>query len=155
MAAVMFDTQKFVKRLQEANFPQEQAEAQSDAMREVLETAFASHAKEQQDISTRAVESLDSKTEKALFTLERKMDNGFAEADAKITRLEAKIDMRFAQTEAKIDKLEAKVDNLALGLRKDMENLDQRMTARFTLLQWMFGALVAGMVTLLVRTFTA
>jgi len=27
MAAVMFDTQKFVKRLQEAKFPPEQAEA--------------------------------------------------------------------------------------------------------------------------------
>jgi len=126
MAAIMFDTQKFVKRLQAAKFPAEQAEAQSEAMREVLETAFASHAKEQQDISARAVETLDSKTEKALLKLD-----------------------------AKIDRLEAKVDNLALGLRKDMENLDQRMTARFTLLQWMLGALVAGMVTLIIRTFTA
>jgi len=124
MAAVMFDTQKFVKRLQAAKFPPEQAEAQSDAMREVLESAFASHAKEQQGISTRAVNELDSKTEKVLVKLE-----------------------------GKVDKLEAKVENLVLGLRKDMENLDHRMTARFTLLQWMLGALITGMVGLLVRAF--
>jgi len=51
MAAVMFDTQKFVKRLQAAQFSPEQAEAQSDAMREVLETAFARHAKELQELA--------------------------------------------------------------------------------------------------------
>jgi len=170
MAAVMFDTQKFVKRLQAANFPPEQAEAHSEAICEVLETAFASHAKEQQDISIRAVESLDSKTEKALVALKHDVNERFAKTDAKIDKLEAKLDAKInnlnvkldtkidkleAKLDAKIDKLEAKVDNLALGLRKDIENLDQRMTARFTLLQWMLGALVAGMVTLLVRTFTA
>jgi len=126
MAAVMFDTQKFVKRLQEANFPQEQAEAQSEAMREVLETAFASHAKEQQDISTRAVETLDSKTEKALLALKNEVNE------------------RFAKTDTKIDKLETKMDTRLAEIRGEM-----------TLLKWMFGALVAGMVTLLVRTFTA
>jgi len=74
MAAVMFDTQKFVKRLQKGKFSPEQAEAQSEAMREVLESAFASHAKEQQEINARVVNDLDSKTEKALIKLEAKVD---------------------------------------------------------------------------------
>jgi len=73
-AAVMFDTQKYVKKLQAGQFSAEQAEAQSEAMREVLETAFASHAKEQQEVSTRTANDLDSKTEKALIKLEAKVD---------------------------------------------------------------------------------
>jgi len=73
-AAVMFDTQKFVKQLQAGEFSPKQAEAQSEAMREVLESAFASHAKEQQDINARVVNDLDSKTEKALIKLEAKVD---------------------------------------------------------------------------------
>jgi len=130
MAAVMFDTQKFVERLEAAKFPPEQAKAQSEAMREVLETAFASHAKELQDISDRAVDTLDSKTEKALLALKHDINERSVKTDAKI-------------------------DNLALGLRKDMESLEQRMTARFTLLQWMLGALITGMVGLLMRAFTS
>jgi len=124
MAAVMFDTQKFVKRLQAAKFPPEQAEAQSEAMHEVLETAFASHAKEQQDISARAVNDLDSKAEKALLALKHEVNE------------------RFVKTDAKIDKLEAKVDTRLAEIRGEL-----------TLLKWMLGALITGMVGLLVRAF--
>jgi len=87
MAAVMFDTQKFVKRLQKAKFSPEQAEAQSEAMREVLETAFASHAKEQQEISVRVVNDLDSKTEKALMTFRGDVNERFAEIKGELTLL--------------------------------------------------------------------
>jgi len=115
MAAVMFDTQKFVKRLQAAKVPPEQAEAQSEAMREVLETAFASHAKELQDISARAVSDVDSKTEKALLALKHEVNERFA-----------KVDTRFAEVKGEL-----------------------------ILLRWMIGAVFAGIVTLLIRTFTA
>jgi len=103
----------------------------------VLETAFASHAKEQQDISARTVETLDSKTEKALLALEHKMDDRFAKTDAKIDKLEAKLD-------AKIDKLDAKLDTRLAEIKGEQ-----------ILLKWMLGALVAGTVTLIIRTFTA
>jgi len=119
MAAVMFDTQKFVERLEAAKFPPEQAKAQSEAMSEVLETAFASHAKELQDISNRAVDTLDSKTEKALVALKHDINERFI-------GLEAKMDTRFAE-----------------------------MRGEQILLKWMLGALVAGVVTLIIRTFTA
>jgi|GEM_PF-3004742 len=60
-----------------------------------------------------------------------------------------------SKTEKALIKLDGKVENLVLGLRKDMENLDQRMTARFTLLQWMLGALITGMLGLLIRAFSS
>jgi len=101
-AAVMFDTQKYVKKLQAGQFSPEQAEAQSEAMREVLESAFASHAKEQQEISARAVNELDSKTEKALIKLDAKIDN---------VALGLKKDLTSAE-----ERLNAKID----GMRKDI-----------------------------------
>jgi len=148
MAAVMFDTQRYIKTLEKFDFSTKQAEGQTEALRVVLEAAFANQTKVQQDVSARAVAELDSKTEKALIKLEAKMD-------AKLDKLETKMDKLEASVDVKLNKLEAKVDNIALGLRKDMESLDQRMTARFTLLQWMLGALITGVVALLVRAFMA
>jgi len=117
MAAVMFDTQKFVERLEAAKFPPAQAKAQSEAMREVLETAFASHAKEQQDISIRAVDTLDSKTEKALLAFKHEVNE------------------RFVKTDTKIDKLEAKVDTLVLGVRKDLSAVEERLNGKIVNLE--------------------
>jgi len=94
-AAVMFDTQKFVKRLQTAKFSPEQAEGQSEAIREVLETAFASHSKEQQEISTRAVNELDSKTEKALVAFKHDVNERFIS-------LEGKMDTRLAEVKGEL-----------------------------------------------------
>jgi len=146
MAAVMFDTQKFVERLEAAKFPPEQAKAQSEAMREVLETAFASHAKEQQDISARTVETLDSKTEKALLALKHETNEHSVKTDAKIDKLEARVDSQaFAlrkdlsaveeRLNGKVDKLEAKVDNLALGLRKDISAVEERLNGKIVNLE--------------------
>jgi len=159
MAAVMFDTQKFVKRLQAAQFSPEQAEAQSDAMREVLETSFASHAKEQQNISARTVESLDSKTEKALLALKHDVNERFAKTDAKIDKLEAKMDAKIDKLEAKmdtkIDKLEAKMDTKIDKLEAKVDTRLAEVRGELILLRWMIGAVFAGIVTLLIRTFTA
>jgi len=84
-------------------------------MREVLESAFASHAKEQQDISARAVNDLDSKAEKALLALKHEVNERFAETKT-----------RFAEVKGEL-----------------------------VLLRWMMGALFAGIVTMLIRMFTA
>jgi len=117
MAAVMFDTQKFVERLQKAKFSPAQAKAQSEAMSEALETVFTNQTKRQQDVSARAVEALDSKTEKALLAFKHEVNE------------------RFVKTDAKIDKLEAKVDNLALSLRKDLSVVEERINGRMSSLE--------------------
>jgi len=70
-----FDTLRYVKRLKEADVPEKQAEAQAEALHEVLAGQTVVHA----EISTRAVADLDTKTEKATTALEKKVDVGFAE----------------------------------------------------------------------------
>ena len=55
--------------------------------------------------------------------------------DAKMEHLEAKLN-------ARIDKLEAKVDRL-----------DTRLTGELTLLKWMLGLLLGGMLALVLKAF--
>jgi len=38
-------------------------------------------------------------------------------------------------------------------VRKDIDLLEQRMHARFTLLQWMLGLLLGGMISLMIKAF--
>jgi len=65
-------------------------------MREVLETAFASQAKVQQEITARAVEALDGETGKALMALKNEVNERFIKTDAKIDLLEQRMQSRFA-----------------------------------------------------------
>jgi len=108
MAAVMFDTQKFVKRLQAAKIPPEQAEAQSEAMSEVLASAFASHAKAMEEIGARTAKELDSKTEHKIELLRKDLS-------------------------AVEERLNSKMSSLEIGLRKDMEALGNKLIIRLTL----------------------
>jgi len=118
--ALTFDTLAYVKRLRDADVPEKQAEAQADALRVALDGALSEHSKVQLQETVRAVDALDTKTEKA------------------IANLDAKIDL----------------------VRKDMAMLEQRSQSRFTLLQWMLGfllggvlSLIAGVLLLVLRTF--
>jgi len=61
-----FDTLAYVKQLRAADVPEKQAEAQAQALREALDTAFAEQAKAQEQATAQAVDQLDTKTEKAL-----------------------------------------------------------------------------------------
>jgi len=77
MSAVMpitFDTLEYVKKLKAADVPEKQAEAQAEALRGVLETALAEQAQTQADTTTRAVDALDTKTEKAVLRLDARVE---------------------------------------------------------------------------------
>jgi hypothetical protein len=83
MALTMIDTHKFIRRLEQAGMPTEQAEVQA----EVLTEAFSVN-----------MESLVTKDFLAARFAEQnaRIDNRFAEQDARI-------DIRFAELEAKVD----------------------------------------------------
>jgi len=61
-----FDTLRYVKRLKEADVPEKQAEAQAEALREVL----ADQSTSQTEVSARIVSESDTKTERAVLKLE-------------------------------------------------------------------------------------
>jgi len=73
-----FDTLAYVKQLRAADVPEKQAEAQAQALRGALDTAFAEQAKAQKQATTQALEQLDTKTEKAIALLRKDMDSGLS-----------------------------------------------------------------------------
>jgi len=91
MSTVTFDTLEFVKRLRDADVPEKQAEAQAEALRNVL----AEQTKTQVEASTRAVADLDSKTEKAIAELksELKFDIALIRKDMEALRKDLTIKM--------------------------------------------------------------
>lgn len=97
MAAITFDTLKFVEKLKAAGISDAQAKAESEALQGVL------------------AEILDSQlaTQTDLIKLERRLDS----IDAKIDRL------------------------------------DTRMSGELTLLKWMMGLVLGGILALVLRAF--
>jgi|GEM_PF-866090 len=91
--AITFDTLEYVKKLKAADVPEKQAEAQAVVLREVLETALAEQTHTQTETTTRTVETLDTKTEKATLRLDTKIDLVHKELNAKIDLLHKEIEL--------------------------------------------------------------
>ncbi|ACA12125.1 hypothetical protein LOD44_11375 [Xylella fastidiosa subsp. multiplex] len=133
MTSVAFDTLKFANRLKTAGVPAAHAEAEAEALAEVLE------------INLQGLAESESKNGKVLARLEANMKEGFAQ-----------VDQRFAQVDQRFEKIDQR-------LEKHFEKLDQRfekLEARFAktevdtrLHKWMLGVIVTGVVALIVRTF--
>ncbi len=119
MAAVGFDTLKFVRRLMAAGVPEEQAEAQAEIMAE----AFLLNV---DALVTK--DYLDARLAEHDARMEARMDVGFAEQGARIEArfadLEARMELRFAG----IDTRFAEVDG------------------KFRLLMWRLAGVMAGTV---------
>jgi ABC-type phosphate transport system auxiliary subunit len=112
MPITTFDTLKYVRRLQEAGMPVDQAEIQA----EVLTEAFNVN-----------LESLVTKDYLAAQMAEQRayMDSRFAEQDAKFDKRfaeqDAKFDKRFAEQNAKFDRRFAEIDARLETLRADFD----------------------------------
>ncbi|MGY4695970.1 DUF1640 domain-containing protein [Xylella fastidiosa subsp. sandyi] len=81
MTSVAFDTLKFANRLKTAGVPAAHAEAEAEALAEVLE------------INLQGLAESESKNGKALARLEADMKEGFAQVDKRF----AQVDTRFAE----------------------------------------------------------
>lgn len=133
MAAIAFDTLKFANRLKQAGVPPQQAEAEAAAFAEVLEISF---------------KELVTKEDLRLTKEELRRDLKDLEM-----RMEAKIDQLEAKFNIKIDKLEVKFDTRIDKLEAKVDRLDTRLTGELTLIKWMLGLLLGGVLALILKTF--
>jgi len=76
--AITFDTLEYVNKLKAADVPQKQAEAQAQALWGVLDAALTEHAEKQNQMHTRALENLDTKTERAIAELKMELKGNMA-----------------------------------------------------------------------------
>ncbi|ALR06932.1 DUF1640 domain-containing protein [Xylella fastidiosa] len=126
MTSVAFDTLKFANRLKTAGVPAAHAEAEAEALAEVLE------------INLQGIAESESKNGKALARLEADMKEGFAQVDQRF----AQVDQRFVQMEKNMDQRFAQVDTRFAEIKGEM-----------LLLKWMLGVLVAGVAALIIKAF--
>ncbi|MEO5352358.1 MAG: CCDC90 family protein [Magnetococcus sp. XQGC-1] len=123
MTAITFDTFKFVRRLKEAGIPEIQAEAISDAIQE-----------------THANQSEGMATKRDLMEL-----GGQLSSKADVTDM-AKMDIRLL--EIKQDAKETKAE-----LKRDIKELELRITAEIAPLKWGTAVCVGGIVALILKSF--
>jgi len=123
---ITFDTLEYVNKLKAADVPQKQAEAQAQALRGVLDTVLVEQARQQAQIHARALENLDTKTERAIAELKYELKGDIAEI----------------RNELKGDIAETK-NEIAL-VRKDMEALENRLVTRLTKVMIALIGITAG-----------
>ncbi|MDD0862197.1 hypothetical protein LOD44_11415, partial [Xylella fastidiosa subsp. multiplex] len=176
VTSVAFDTLKFANRLKTAGVPAAHAEAEAEALAEVLE------------INLQGLAESESKNGKALARLEANMKEGFAQVDQRFAQVDQrfeKIDQRFEKIDQRFEKIDqrfAQVDQRFEQIAKDFAQLDKNMDQRLgqldkaleqrfgqlekaleqrfaktegdtLLLKWMFGVIVTSLVALIIKAF--
>jgi len=147
--ALAFDTLKLVDALEKVDLPRAQARAIVEVVRESRSITLTEQSTIAQDASARAVAELDSKTDKALALLR-------SETETSIALLRRDMETGFTAAEKSLSLLRSETETSVALLRKDMEAgfalmdkkielVDQRSQARFKLLYWMSGGLMAAL----------
>jgi len=124
MSTLTFDTLKFANRLKTAGVPAIQAEAEADALSEVLETNLGELVTKE-DLH-HEIDGLRHETKELETGLRHEIDNVRHE----IGDLRKDMDARFAGMDARLEKTES-------ALRQEMSNM------KFELLKWIIGLAIA------------
>jgi predicted phage-related endonuclease len=125
MSAIAFDTLKFAKRLKEAGFTEQQAEALADAEAEFIEQNLAT----KRDIADIKRDIADVKRD--IKELEVTLRNEIKQLDVTLR--------------GEIKQLDVKIEQIRSDLARDLKDLEYRMTIK---LGTMMVVAVAAMATL-------
>ncbi|GAB6068446.1 hypothetical protein JCM13664_17660 [Methylothermus subterraneus] len=136
MSAVAFDTLKFAKRLKEAGFSEQQAEALAEAEAELFEAHLAS----KQDIL-----NLERQIEDTRAELKRDL----AEVHRRIEEVRAELKRDIAETHRRIEEVRAELKHDIAELRRDLKDLEYRMVIKLGSLLVVAVGVVAALVKLL------
>ena len=118
MTAIAFDTLKFAKRLQEAGFTEQQAEALAAAEAELIEENLAT----KRDVAgvMQTIKELEVSLRRDMKELEVSLKRDMKELEASLKR-----DMK--ELEASLGR---DMKELEVSLKRDMQDLEYRMTIK-------------------------
>jgi len=150
--AVTFDTLRYAKELKAADVPERQAEAHAEAFAQAIQR----HNQALEAELERQRQTLEMGFRHEISELETRSDSVLVRVEAKVDKLDARVDRLDAKAdtlESRLDRLEIKVDSEFRLVRKDIELLDQRSHARFKLLYWMVGGLIATFAPIAIKLY--
>ncbi|MGH8568195.1 MAG: hypothetical protein ACREXU_09260 [Gammaproteobacteria bacterium] len=131
MSAIAFDTLKFAKRLKEAGFTEQQAEALADAEADLIEQNFAT----KRDIADIKRDIADIKRDLAEVRAEVKRD---------IADLKREIKELVVTLRNEIKELDVKIEQIRSDVARDLKDLEYRMTIKLgTMMVVAVGAMAA------------
>jgi hypothetical protein len=136
MSAIAFDTLKFAKRLKEAGFTEQQAEALADAEAEFIEQNLAT----KRDIADIKRDIADVKRD--IKELEVTLRNEIKQLDVTLRNEIKQLDVTLR---GEIKQLDVKIEQIRSDLARDLKDLEYRMTIK---LGTMMVVAVAAMATL-------
>ena len=136
MSAIAFDTLKFAKRLKEAGFTEQQAEALADAEAKFIEQNLAT----KRDIADIKRDIADVKRD--IKELEVTLRNEIKQLDVTLRNELKQLDVTLR---GEIKQLDVKIEQIRSDLARDLKDLEYRMTIK---LGTMMVVAVAAMVTL-------
>jgi DNA anti-recombination protein RmuC len=158
MRQIAFDTLKFSEKLILSGIPEKQAKAQVEALADVMQVNL-------DGLSTKHdLQDTETRLESKIQLLDIKIDHVHHDLDAKICSLDVKIDRVHHELDTKIDRvhheldtkidrvhheLDTKIDHVHQDLRTQIDTSRTEFNGKFTLLQWMLGFLVAGVIGLI------
>jgi len=116
MAAIAFDTLEYVNKLKAADVPQKQAEAQAQALRSVLDSALVEQARQQEQAHARALENLDTKTERAIAELSLKTERSIADLKSDIALVRKDMDSLETRLVTRLTKVMTAVMGITIGV---------------------------------------
>jgi len=126
MSTLTFDTLKFANRLKNAGIPSIHAEAEADALSEVFETN--------------------------LSELATKEDLRHEIGDLLHEMKELETSLRHEMKELETG-LRHEMKEVETGLRHEIKELDLRIHGEMLLMKWMLGLLLAGVASLILKSF--
>ena len=147
MSAIAFDTLKFAKRLKEAGFTEQQAEALADAEAEFIEQNLATKrdiADIKRDIADvkRDIKELEVTLRNEIKQLDVALRNEIKQLDV---TLRGEIKQLDVTLRGEIKQLDVKIEQIRSDLARDLKDLEYRMTIK---LGTMMVVAVAAMATL-------
>jgi predicted phage-related endonuclease len=133
MSAIAFDTLKFAKRLKEAGFTEQQAEALADAEAEFIEQNLAT----KRDIADvkRDIKELEVTLRNEIKQLHVTLRNEIKQLDVTLR--------------SEIKQLDVKIEQIRSDLARDLKDLEYRMTIKLGTLMLVAVAAMATLVKLL------
>ena len=141
MATFVFDTHRAVKDLEEAGFPEAQAEALVEIVGlavgenaatkgdlDAMERRIVARFEAQEKQTAARFEAQEKQNEIRFAAQEQQMEIRFAAQEEKFN---ARIDALESKQDARIDALESKLDADIRAVRADMRNMEWRITLKF------------------------
>ena len=145
-SVIALDTLAYARRLRQAGFTEQQAEAQADALAAVMVESLATRTDLQElDLRMQArfarIDERFARVDERFEHLERQMEARFAEQTARFEARFAQFEARFAEFEARFAGIDGRITAQGAHFDAKLADLERRLTVRLG------GMMVAGIAT--------